>query len=188
MPDQHGPMRAFVSTVNEVPWSGAAVNIPSISDLGPDQMSLPFLEGKPTVSGDDASVLIPEGARGGEGVGSEQMMAFVAGQPTWQTDADRAYEGEGPGAFVPGSDWVPNYTYSPGEAYFPGLSAVAGWKTDESERDDLGTDDNPVQTVFVPNIDLFMDRGRDGEPAGGSRARRVRYIHRHAGDGVRRTE
>jgi hypothetical protein len=135
--------------VNGTPGSGVAVTIPSFSDLGPDQMSLPFLEGQPTVSGDDASVLIPEGARGGEGVGSEQMMAFVAGQPTY---ADRAYEGEGPGAFVPGSDWVPNYTYSPGEAYFPGLSAVAGWKTDESERDDQGTDDNPVQSVFMPNI------------------------------------
>jgi len=150
MVDRHGPMpTSFVSTVNKVPWSGAAVTIPSFSDLGPDQMSLPFLEGQPTVSGDDASVLIPEGARGGEGVAPEQMMAFVAG---WKTDADRTYEGEEAGAFIPGSDWVPNYTYSPGEAYFPGLSAVAGWKTDESERDDQGTDDNPVQTVFMPNI------------------------------------
>jgi len=167
MPDRHGPMRAFVSAVNDVPWSGAAVTIPAVSDLGPDQMSLPFLEGQPTVSGDDASVLIPEGARGGEGVGSEQMMAFV---PGWQTDADRTYEGEGPGAFVPGKAWVPNYTYSPGEAYFPGLSAVAGWKTDESERDDQGTDDNPVQTVFVPNSDLFMDRvGMESLPEGAER-------------------
>ena len=167
MPDRHGPMRAFVSTVNEVPWSGAAVTIPAVSDLGPDQMSLPFLEGQPTVGGDDASVLIPEGARGGEGVAPEQMMAFV---PGWQTDADRTYEGEEAGAFIPGSDWVPNYTYSPGEAYFPGLSAVAGWKTDESERDDQGTDDNPVQTVFMPNIDLFMDRvGMESLPEGAER-------------------
>jgi hypothetical protein len=156
--------------VNGTPGSGVAVTIPSFSDLGPDQMSLPFLEGQPTVSGDDASVLIPEGARGGEGVGSEQMMAFVAGQPTYQTDADRAYEGEGPGAFVPGSDWVPNYTYSPGEAYFPGLSAVAGWKSDESERDDPGTDDHPVQTVVTPNIEQFMDRvGMESLPEGAER-------------------
>jgi hypothetical protein len=167
MPDRQGPQYAFVSAVNGVPGSGAAVTIPSISDLGPDQMSLPFLEGQPTVSGDDASVLIPEGARGGGGVAPEQMMAFV---PGWQTDADRTYEGEEAGAFVPGDEWVPNFTYSPGEAYFPGLSAVAGWKSDESGRDDLGTDDHPVQTVVTPNIEQFMDRvGMESLPEGAER-------------------
>ena len=168
MPDRHGPMRAFVSTVNEVPGSGAAVTIPSFSDLAINGDPISFLKEADQRSSDYFSLVIPEGARGGEGVAPEQTMTLAPGAGV---NADTVtYDGDGPGAFVPGKAWVPNYTYSPGEAYFPGLSAVAGWKTDESGRDDLGTDDNPVQTVFVPNIEQFMDRvGTESLPEGAER-------------------
>lgn len=160
MPDQHGPMRAFVSAVNGVPWSGAAVTIPSISDLGPDQMSLPFLEGQPTVSGDDASVLIPEGARGGEGVAAEQMMALV---PSAGVNADTvSYTGNGLGAFFPSElRGARNEGYLSYAGNGPG--AFSPSETDSPDSpDDI--------RVFMPNIEQFMDRvGMESLPEGAER-------------------
>lgn len=141
MPDRHGPLRDFAGAVNGVPGSGAAIIVP-LSDLGIDRVSLPFLEGQPTVGSDDASVLLPEAARDGGEVGSEQMMAFV---PGWRSDdLGDTYQGERAGALVSGREFLPEWTYSPEEAYFP----LSGLFAQNLSVDGLETDD---LQVFMSN-------------------------------------
>lgn len=82
MPDRMGPLRTttgrFVERVNGGRISEGGV-VARGDDLGVEGLTLPFLEGAPTVPGSQVGVLAPAGIRAGDGIGAGELMAVVEG-------------------------------------------------------------------------------------------------------------
>jgi hypothetical protein len=139
-------LEQFVSSVNETPGSGGAIHAVA-SDAGIDELPpLPYVSAESPVDGDHVGLVVPEGARGDDGVAPGRTMVTIPGKSIEQDAV--TYEGDGPGAFFPSDAFFPGDIFLPGDTFFPGDIFFPG--------DTFSPDSLADFQVFVPNVDELL--------------------------------
>lgn len=154
---RRGPVRGtptilerYTRRINQTPGSGVAINAIA-SNLGITEISVPGMG--ISISGDQFSIVVPEGARADTEVDPGKTLAVIPGVAMDQNSGE--YSGDAPGAFVSGEDLFPCCTLIPSQPIFPsGLYFPSGSFFPDTRSPDTLSEFRG----FVPNVESFMNR------------------------------
>lgn len=158
-------LERFTSMVNRTEGAGSAVSATG-SDVGLEGLRLGNFEGVPDVRGDRFSLVMPAGARSSGGTAMHgKLMALIPGRAV--SSDELTYDGDGPGEFYSGEEFLPDQTSSPKiyddpsefRAFLPNAEEK-GYRIPEGqevsglgvEQVDPGITIDPVETVFASSL------------------------------------